>query len=155
MDLWFFIQIIIMTFFGLGDKTVRIWDLNTETPISPVQVCIRQFIINSSSIHLIIYLYIIKGHTNWVQYISWSPNGKTLASGSLDKTVIFKSYLSLMILIIGISVLMWMIYIYVCIYLGEIVGSVDRKIYWWSISGSFTVYNMFGMRTYSFVCVIS
>ena len=91
-----------MIFFGLGDKTVRIWDLNTETPhftCSGLHPSIHH-IINSSSIHLIIYLYIIKGHTNWVQYISWSPNGKTLASGSLDKTVIFKNYLSLMIHII-------------------------------------------------------
>ena len=33
-----------------------------------------------SSIHFI-------GHTSWVLYISWSPNGKLLASGSMDKTV--------------------------------------------------------------------
>ncbi|RGB25566.1 putative Notchless [Rhizophagus diaphanus] len=49
---------------GSGDTTVRIWDLNTETP------------------H-----FTCKGHTNWVLYISWSPNGKLLASGSMDKTV--------------------------------------------------------------------
>ncbi|CAI2169776.1 17931_t:CDS:10 [Funneliformis geosporum] len=50
---------------GSGDTTVRIWDLNTETP------------------H-----FTCKGHANWVLYISWSPNGKILASGSMDKTVI-------------------------------------------------------------------
>ena len=44
-------------FFGLGDKTVRIWDLNTETP---------HFTCSGlhPSIHSIIYLYIIKGHTS-------------------------------------------------------------------------------------------
>ncbi|CAJ0845945.1 7442_t:CDS:10 [Entrophospora sp. SA101] len=49
---------------GSGDKTVRIWDINTETP------------------H-----FTCSGHMNWVQCISWSPNGKILASGSLDETV--------------------------------------------------------------------
>ena len=48
----------------LGDATVRIWDLNTETP-----------------------RYTLKGHTGWVLSIAWSPDGKTLASGSMDKTV--------------------------------------------------------------------
>ncbi|KAG2223667.1 hypothetical protein INT45_007245 [Circinella minor] len=49
---------------GSGDATVRIWDLNTETP-----------------------RYTLKGHTGWVLSIAWSPDGKTLASGSMDKTV--------------------------------------------------------------------
>ncbi|OMJ12399.1 Notchless protein-like protein, partial [Smittium culicis] len=49
---------------GSGDTTVRIWDLNTETP-----------------------QYTCKGHTNWVLYIAWSPDGNTLASGGMDNTV--------------------------------------------------------------------
>ncbi|PVU98172.1 hypothetical protein BB561_000079 [Smittium simulii] len=49
---------------GSGDTTVRIWDLNTETP-----------------------QFTCKGHTNWVLYIAWSPDGKTLASGGMDNTV--------------------------------------------------------------------
>ncbi|CAM0142958.1 ribosome assembly [Umbelopsis sp. WA50703] len=49
---------------GSGDTTVRIWDLNTETP-----------------------QHTLKGHKNWVLYIAWSPDGKTLASGSMDNTV--------------------------------------------------------------------
>jgi len=40
---------------------VRIWDLNTETP-----------------------RYTCKGHKNWVLVISFSPNGKYVASGSMD-----------------------------------------------------------------------
>jgi len=43
---------------GSGDKTVRFWDINTETP-----------------------LYTCKGHTNWVLAISWAPDGSLLASG--------------------------------------------------------------------------
>ncbi|ORX96563.1 putative Angio-associated migratory cell protein [Basidiobolus meristosporus CBS 931.73] len=49
---------------GSGDTTVRIWDLNTETP------------------H-----HTLAGHKNWVLYISWSPDGKFLASGSMDNMV--------------------------------------------------------------------
>ncbi|KAJ3400980.1 hypothetical protein HDV05_000732, partial [Chytridiales sp. JEL 0842] len=49
---------------GSGDKTVRIWDLNTETP-----------------------QFTLEGHTNWVQIVSWSPDCKLLASGSMDKTI--------------------------------------------------------------------
>ena len=43
---------------GSGDKTVRFWDLNTETP------------------H-----HVCKGHANWVLAMAWSPDGKLLASG--------------------------------------------------------------------------
>lgn len=44
--------------------TVRIWDLHTETP-----------------------QHTLKGHTGWVLNIAWSPDGTTLASGSMDNTV--------------------------------------------------------------------
>jgi len=43
---------------GSGDKTVRFWDINTETP------------------H-----HVCKGHTNWVLAIAWAPDGSLLASG--------------------------------------------------------------------------
>jgi len=43
---------------GSGDKTVRFWDINTETP-----------------------QYTCKGHKNWVLAVAWAPNGKKLASG--------------------------------------------------------------------------
>ncbi|KAK9702736.1 ribosome assembly [Basidiobolus ranarum] len=49
---------------GSGDTSVRIWDLNTETP-----------------------RHTLSGHKNWVLYISWSPDGKFLASGSMDNMV--------------------------------------------------------------------
>ncbi|KAJ3200296.1 Notchless protein 1 [Entophlyctis luteolus] len=49
---------------GSGDTTIRIWDLNTETP-----------------------KFTLQGHTNWVQMLAWSPDAKMLASGSMDKTV--------------------------------------------------------------------
>lgn len=43
---------------GSGDTTVRLWDVNTETP-----------------------QYTCKGHRHWVLCIAWSPNGMKLASG--------------------------------------------------------------------------
>ncbi|XP_042488770.1 notchless protein homolog [Macadamia integrifolia] len=44
---------------GSGDTTVRLWDLNTQTP-----------------------LYTCTGHKNWVLCIAWSPDCKHLVSGS-------------------------------------------------------------------------
>ncbi|OMP10062.1 hypothetical protein COLO4_04880 [Corchorus olitorius] len=44
---------------GLGDTTVRLWDLNTQTP-----------------------MFTCTGHKNWVLSIAWSPDGKHLVSGS-------------------------------------------------------------------------
>ncbi|EDQ85577.1 uncharacterized protein MONBRDRAFT_34170 [Monosiga brevicollis MX1] len=46
---------------GSGDKTVRFWDVNTQTPKS---TC--------------------KGHRHWVQCIAWSPDGLYVASGGRD-----------------------------------------------------------------------
>eukprot|EP00163_Fabomonas_tropica_P006174 TRINITY_DN15773_c0_g1_i1.p1 TRINITY_DN15773_c0_g1~~TRINITY_DN15773_c0_g1_i1.p1 ORF type:complete len:470 (+),score=55.63 TRINITY_DN15773_c0_g1_i1:150-1412(+) len=49
---------------GSGDATIRIWDLETETP-----------------------KHTMKGHTSWVLCMSFAPNGKLIASGGMDKTV--------------------------------------------------------------------
>ncbi|KAL2915398.1 ribosome assembly [Polyrhizophydium stewartii] len=49
---------------GSGDTTVRIWDLNTETP-----------------------RFTLVGHKNWVQIVAWSPDCQMLASGSMDETI--------------------------------------------------------------------
>lgn len=44
---------------GSGDTTVRLWDLNTQTP-----------------------MFTCTGHKNWVLCVAWSPDGKHLVSGS-------------------------------------------------------------------------
>lgn len=49
---------------GSGDCTVRIWDMNTETP-----------------------KWTLKGHSNWVQVLAWSPDNQILSSGSMDSTI--------------------------------------------------------------------
>jgi len=49
---------------GSGDSTIRIWDLNTETP-----------------------KFTCKGHTNWVLCLEWSPDGRKIASGGKDSKI--------------------------------------------------------------------
>ncbi|QPG72948.1 ribosome assembly [Brettanomyces nanus] len=49
---------------GAGDSTARVWDCNTQT----VQ-------------------YTLRGHTNWVLCVSWSPRGDIIATGSMDTTI--------------------------------------------------------------------
>lgn len=49
---------------GAGDLTARIWDCNTNTP-----------------------LHTLKGHTNWVLCVAYSPCGTMIATGSMDNTV--------------------------------------------------------------------
>ena len=48
---------------GSKDKTVRLWNLNSDEGI------------------------ILQKHTGWTNVLAFSPNGKMLASGSVDKTV--------------------------------------------------------------------
>uniref|UniRef100_A0A1A9WN04 NLE domain-containing protein n=1 Tax=Glossina brevipalpis TaxID=37001 RepID=A0A1A9WN04_9MUSC len=50
---------------GSGDTTVRLWDLNTETP------------------H-----YTCCGHRQWVMCVAWSPDGQKLASACKAGTII-------------------------------------------------------------------
>ena len=49
---------------GSGDKTVRFWDVHTQTP-----------------------RFTCKGHGHWVQCIAWAPDGALVASGSRDNSV--------------------------------------------------------------------
>jgi ribosome assembly protein 4 len=49
---------------GSGDSTVRIWDIDTETPI-----------------------HTCEGHSNWVLCLAWSPDCKLIASGSKDCSI--------------------------------------------------------------------
>jgi ribosome assembly protein 4 len=51
---------------GSGDKTVRLWDLNTETPEKTLSGV----------------------HKNWVLLVSFSPDGKLLASGGMDNNIV-------------------------------------------------------------------
>lgn len=49
---------------GSGDFTARIWDCDTQTP-----------------------MHTLKGHSNWVLCVAWSPDGKMIATGSMDNTI--------------------------------------------------------------------
>jgi len=48
-----------------GDTTVRLWDLNTESPGATLE-----------------------GHKGWVLFVAFSPDGKTLASGGMDNNIL-------------------------------------------------------------------
>lgn len=49
---------------GSGDATVRLWDIDTETPIQT-----------------------LRGHTHWILALAWSPDGKRLASGDKNSEI--------------------------------------------------------------------
>lgn len=49
---------------GAGDNTARVWDCDTQTPMAT-----------------------LSGHQNWVLCVAWSPDGETIATGSMDCTV--------------------------------------------------------------------
>ncbi|PFH36950.1 putative notchless [Besnoitia besnoiti] len=49
---------------GSGDMTVRLWCLNTETPLRT-----------------------LKGHTGWVLCLSWAPHGQIFASAGMDGSI--------------------------------------------------------------------
>lgn len=49
---------------GSGDATARIWDCDTQTPMRT-----------------------LKGHTDWVLAVNWSPDGTMIATGGQDSTV--------------------------------------------------------------------
>ena len=48
-----------------GDKTIRVWDVFTETPQKTMM-----------------------GHRSWVLVVEWSPLGTYVASGGMDNLVI-------------------------------------------------------------------
>ena len=49
---------------GSGDTTVRLWDLDTETP-----------------------KFTCEGHKGWVFQVAFSPDGRTLASCGMDNSL--------------------------------------------------------------------
>lgn len=49
---------------GAGDNTARIWNADTQTPYKT-----------------------LKGHTDWVLSVAWSPDGSVLATGSMDGSI--------------------------------------------------------------------
>lgn len=53
---------------GSGDTTVRIWDLDTETP-----------------------LHTCEGHKNWVLIVAFSPDCSKIASGGMDHNLLIWS----------------------------------------------------------------
>jgi len=93
---------------GSGDKTVRLWDMNTgqstltliaEDGITSVAFSPNAKYIAAGSLDMSVYVWdphqgnLLErlggpnGHKDSVYSVNWSPNGKNLVSGSLDKTI--------------------------------------------------------------------
>ena len=95
---------------GSGDTTVRLWDLNTQTPDHTCKVYFAKLSVAHfvSHINLSIPLEIphlvvlacelgstytgkrglpMQGHKNWVLCLAWSPDAKMLASGGMDGSI--------------------------------------------------------------------
>ena len=63
---------------GSGDTTVRIWDVDTETPKHTLRGGLGLL---CSPVGSKLTPCVNAGHTNWVLAVAWAPNGKLLASG--------------------------------------------------------------------------
>ena len=64
---------------GSGDGTIRLWDAKTAASNSFFHRLLRTFFAHHKAT--------LKGHTYHVLSVAFSPDGRTLASGSSDKTV--------------------------------------------------------------------
>lgn len=60
---------------GSGDTTVRVWDLDTETPLF---TCGGEELRTKKDV----------GHKHWVLFVAFSPDCKKIASGSMDNNII-------------------------------------------------------------------
>ena len=72
---------------GSGDKTIRIWDLQVpegriQVPEGRIQVPEGRIQVRSERA-----VKILKGHTNWICTLAYSPDGRYLSSGSDDETI--------------------------------------------------------------------
>jgi WD40 repeat protein len=73
---------------GSADHTIKLWQV-TPTHCTNNVVNHQQSTIYPSSpiLHSFAFTHSLKGHTDWVLSVAFSPDGHTLASGSFDQTI--------------------------------------------------------------------
>ncbi|KAG2242575.1 hypothetical protein Bca52824_095586 [Brassica carinata] len=71
---------------GSGDKTVRLWDLNTETPIRRFVTCGKDGDARIWDFTQKRTLIVLSGHTKAVTCVKWGGDG-TIYTGSEDSTI--------------------------------------------------------------------
>ena len=72
---------------GSGDTTLRLWDLQTQTPMHTCQVG-RQSSMRSYAVSQFqCQQCLLQGHKNWVLCVAWSPDAQMVASGGMDNCI--------------------------------------------------------------------
>jgi len=67
------------------DGTVRLWHLDRVAAFTVASSAIPRF--PPATPVLTGPVFVLAGHTSYVQWVAWSPDGRTIASASLDLTV--------------------------------------------------------------------
>ena len=72
---------------GSWDKTLKVWDsgVSALTPSNPEPIPERSCLLAAASLELKAEKQ--SAHSNWVTSVAFSPDGKTIVSGSYDKTL--------------------------------------------------------------------
>ena len=76
---------------GSYDKTVKIWDSTTGKEVSvlvcdrPIVLLLRALMRRACLVHE--QECTLRGHSNWVTSVAYSPDGIRIISGSADNTV--------------------------------------------------------------------
>ena len=70
---------------GSGDTTVRLWDMETQTPILTCKG--TRCALEKPLCRLCHKFYTTRGHRDWVLAVAWAPHGRFFATGGKDNEI--------------------------------------------------------------------